>query len=46
MEKGSFMDYGMFIQSIMLSAIEHGLANTLIELELSQFEIELLEEQL
>ena len=26
MEKGSFMDYGMFIQSIMLSAIEHGLA--------------------
>ena len=26
MEKGSFMDYGMFIQSIMLSAVEHGLA--------------------
>lgn len=26
MEKGSFMDYGMFIQSIMLSAIEQGLA--------------------
>ena len=26
MEKGSFMDYGMFIQSIMLSALEHGLA--------------------
>ena len=26
MEKGSFMDYGMFIQSIMLSAIEYGLA--------------------
>ena len=26
MEKGSFMDYGMFIQSIMLSAVEKGLA--------------------
>jgi nitroreductase len=26
MEKGSYMDYGMFLQSIMLSAIEHGLA--------------------
>ena len=26
MEKGSYMDYGMFIQSIMLSAIEYGLA--------------------
>ena len=26
MEKGSYMDYGMFIQSIMLSAVEHGLA--------------------
>jgi len=26
MEKGSYMDYGMFIQSIMLSAIECGLA--------------------
>ena len=26
MEKGSFMDYGMFIQSIMLSAVEYGLA--------------------
>ena len=27
MEKGSFMDYGMFIQSIMLSAVERGLAS-------------------
>ncbi len=27
MEKGSFMDYGMFIQSIMLSAVEKGLAS-------------------
>ena len=26
MEKGSFIDYGMFIQSIMLSSVEHGLA--------------------
>ena len=26
MEKGSFMDYGMFIQSIMLSAVDKGLA--------------------
>jgi nitroreductase len=26
MEKGSFMDYGMFLQSIMLSAVEYGLA--------------------
>ena len=26
MEKGSFMDYGMFIQSIMLSDVEYGLA--------------------
>lgn len=26
METGSFLDYGMFIQSIMLSAVEHGLA--------------------
>ena len=26
MEKGSFMDYGMFIQSIMLSAVEYDLA--------------------
>jgi nitroreductase len=26
MEKGSYMDYGMFLQSIMLSAVEHGLA--------------------
>ena len=26
MEKGSFLDYGMFIQSIMLSAVEKGLA--------------------
>jgi|TARA_B110000977_G_scaffold64911_1_gene88342 nitroreductase len=26
LEKGSFMDYGMFLQSIMLSAVEHGLA--------------------
>ncbi len=26
MEKGSYMDYGMFIQSIMLSAVEYGLA--------------------
>ena len=27
MEKGSYMDYGMFIQSIMLSAVEKGLAS-------------------
>ena len=27
MEKGSYMDYGMFIQSIMLSATEEGLAS-------------------
>lgn len=26
MEKGSYVDYGMFLQSIMLSAVEHGLA--------------------
>ena len=26
MEKGSYMDYGMFLQSIMLSAVGHGLA--------------------
>jgi nitroreductase len=26
LRKGSFMDCGMFIQSIMLSAVEHGLA--------------------
>ncbi|MFT5701363.1 MAG: nitroreductase [Desulforhopalus sp.] len=26
MEKGSFLDYGMFIQSIMLAALEEGLA--------------------
>jgi nitroreductase len=26
MEKGSYMDYGMFLQSVMLSAVEHGLA--------------------
>ena len=26
LEKGSFMDYGMFLQSVMLSAVEHGLA--------------------
>ncbi len=26
MEKGSYMDYGMFLQSIMLSAVEYGLA--------------------
>ncbi len=26
MEKGSYLDYGMFLQSIMLSAVEHGLA--------------------
>lgn len=26
MEKGSFLDYGMFIQSVMLAAIEEGLA--------------------
>ena len=27
MEKGSYMDYGMFLQSIMLSAVENGLAS-------------------
>ncbi|MDP7554026.1 MAG: nitroreductase [Candidatus Thioglobus sp.] len=26
LEKGSYLDYGMFLQSIMLSAVEHGLA--------------------
>lgn len=26
MEKGSFLDYGMFIQSVMLAAVEEGLA--------------------
>ncbi len=26
MRRGSFMDYGMFLQSLMLSAVEHGLA--------------------
>ena len=26
MEKGSFMDYGMFLQSVMLAAVEEGLA--------------------
>jgi nitroreductase len=26
LQKGSYMDCGMFIQSIMLSAVEHGLA--------------------
>lgn len=26
MEKGSYLDYGMFIQSVMLSAVEQGLA--------------------
>jgi nitroreductase len=26
MEKGSFLDYGMFLQSIMLAALEEGLA--------------------
>ena len=26
MEKGSYLDYGMFIQSIMLAAVEEGLA--------------------
>jgi nitroreductase len=26
MEKGSYVDYGMFLQSIMLSAVEYGLA--------------------
>jgi len=26
MKTGSFMDYGMFLQSIMLSAVEEGLA--------------------
>lgn len=26
LKKGSFMDYGMFLQSVMLSAVEHGLA--------------------
>ncbi|WP_092220082.1 nitroreductase family protein [Desulforhopalus singaporensis] len=26
MEKGSFLDYGMFIQSVMLAAVEQGLA--------------------
>ena len=26
MEKGSYLDYGMFLQSIMLSAVENGLA--------------------
>ena len=26
MEKGSYIDYGMFLQSIMLSAVAHGLA--------------------
>ena len=26
MQAGSFMDYGMFLQSIMLTAVEHGLA--------------------
>lgn len=26
MQKGSFIDYGMFLQSLMLAALEHGLA--------------------
>lgn len=26
MQKGSFLDYGMFIQSVMLAALEEGLA--------------------
>jgi len=26
MQSGSFMDYGMFVQSIMLAAVEQGLA--------------------
>jgi len=26
LEKGSYIDYGMFLQSIMLAAVEHGLA--------------------
>ena len=26
LEKGSYVDYGMFLQSVMLSAVEHGLA--------------------
>ena len=28
METGSFMDYGMFLQSIMLLAVENGLSET------------------
>ncbi|MCF6204558.1 MAG: nitroreductase [Methylococcaceae bacterium] len=27
MKTGSFLDYGMFLQSVMLSAVEHGLAS-------------------
>ena len=27
MQTGSFMDYGMFLQSVMLSTVEHGLAS-------------------
>ena len=26
MQKGSYMDYGMFLQSVMLSAVDQGLA--------------------
>lgn len=36
MEKGSFLDYGMFIQSIMLAALEEGLA-TCAQAALGQF---------
>lgn len=36
MQKGSFLDYGMFIQSIMLAALEEGLA-TCAQAALGQF---------
>ncbi len=36
MKKGSFLDYGMFIQSIMLAAVEEGLA-TCAQAALGQF---------
>lgn len=36
MKKGSFLDYGMFIQSIMLAAVEEGLA-TCAQAALAQF---------
>ncbi len=36
MEKGSFMDYGMFLQSVMLAALEEGLA-TCPQAALGQF---------